>query len=223
MELGEKIRKARLEAKLSQRQLCGEEITRNMLSLIEHGAAKPSMKTLRYLARQLGKPVSYFLDESAEDPTVLAQSADILRQAAEALAGGKTIYAAQLLEQVSSPLLRREKLLLMARVPGTDLKKISDELPSLDDELLLRAKAALLSGDLDRCHSLLDACEEREVPSWLLLLGQLHMARSRWADAAACLEAAEASHPETVPLLEACFRELGDFQRAYNYACRQKG
>ena len=32
MELGEKLKQARLEAGLSQRQLCGEEITRNMLS-----------------------------------------------------------------------------------------------------------------------------------------------------------------------------------------------
>ena len=35
MELGEKLKQARLETGLSQRQLCGEEITRNMLSLIE--------------------------------------------------------------------------------------------------------------------------------------------------------------------------------------------
>ena len=47
MELGEKLRQARLEAGLSQRQLCGEDITRNMLSQIEHGSAKPSMKTLQ--------------------------------------------------------------------------------------------------------------------------------------------------------------------------------
>ena len=46
MELGEKIRQARLDAGMSQRQLCGDEITRNMLSLIENGSAKPSMKTL---------------------------------------------------------------------------------------------------------------------------------------------------------------------------------
>ena len=32
MELGEKLRLARLEAGLSQRALCGDEITRNMLS-----------------------------------------------------------------------------------------------------------------------------------------------------------------------------------------------
>ena len=63
MELGEKLRLARLEAGLSQRALCGDEITRNMLSRIENGAARPSMKTLRFLAARLGKPVSYFLEE----------------------------------------------------------------------------------------------------------------------------------------------------------------
>ena len=65
MTLGEKIKQARLEAGLSQRQLCGEEVTRNMLSQIENGAAMPSMGTLSYFARQLGKPVSYFLQEDA--------------------------------------------------------------------------------------------------------------------------------------------------------------
>ena len=60
MGLGEKLRLARQEAGLSQRALCGGEITRNMLSQIEHGTARPSMKTLQYLATRLGKPVSTF-------------------------------------------------------------------------------------------------------------------------------------------------------------------
>lgn len=63
MTLGEKILQARQEAGLSQRQLCGETITRNMLSQIEHGTARPSMDTLQYLAARLGKSVSFFLDE----------------------------------------------------------------------------------------------------------------------------------------------------------------
>lgn len=63
MDLGQKLRQARLAAGLSQRQLCGQEITRNMLSQIENGSARPSMETLRYLARQLGRPVSYFLED----------------------------------------------------------------------------------------------------------------------------------------------------------------
>ena len=63
MELGKRIREARLALGLSQRQLCGDEITRNMLSQIENGAARPSMDTLRYLAGRLGKSVSHFLEE----------------------------------------------------------------------------------------------------------------------------------------------------------------
>ena len=62
MSLGERLRQARLEAGLSQRQLCGERITRNMLSQLESGAASPSVATLSYLAARLGKPVGYFLD-----------------------------------------------------------------------------------------------------------------------------------------------------------------
>lgn len=68
MELGLRLKQARLEAGLSQRQLCGDTITRNMLSQIENGSAQPSMDTLRYLASRLGKPVSYFLEEDAASP-----------------------------------------------------------------------------------------------------------------------------------------------------------
>ncbi len=63
MEIGQLLKQARLEAGLSQRQLCGDVITRNMLSQIENGSARPSMDTLQYLAGVLGKPVSYFLEE----------------------------------------------------------------------------------------------------------------------------------------------------------------
>lgn len=68
MELGRRLKQARLEAGLSQRQLCGEEITRNMLSQIENGSARPSMDTLRYLAQKLGKPLSWFLEEETVSP-----------------------------------------------------------------------------------------------------------------------------------------------------------
>lgn len=63
MDLSHKIKQARLESGLSQRQVCGGKLTRNMLSLIENGNARPSMDTLQYLAERLGKPVSWFLEE----------------------------------------------------------------------------------------------------------------------------------------------------------------
>ena len=66
MALGERIKTARLEKGLSQRQLSGDTITRNMLSLIENGSAKPSMDTLRILAARLEKPIGYFLEEDVQ-------------------------------------------------------------------------------------------------------------------------------------------------------------
>jgi len=80
MDLGERLRQARQEAGLSQRQLCGDVITRNMLSQIENGAAKPSMDTLRYLAAQLGKPIGYFL----EDEAVTSPNQQVMAQARQA-------------------------------------------------------------------------------------------------------------------------------------------
>jgi len=65
MELSQRLKQARLEAGLSQKALCGDRITRNMLSQIENGSARPSMDTLRYFAQRLGKPLSYFLEEDA--------------------------------------------------------------------------------------------------------------------------------------------------------------
>lgn len=223
MELGQKIRQARLDAGLSQRQLCGEEITRNMLSLIEHGTAKPSMKTLAYLAQKLGKPMGYFLEEDALDHSELTASAEALRRGAEALEAGKHIYAEQLLEQVTAPQLLREKLLLCARLPGADLQKIGNQLPCLDEELLLRAEIALEQELLDRCKHLLMTVEDQSQPRWCLLYGKLSMAKKEWQKAAGELSRVEADFPEAVPLLEICYREMGDYQRAYEYACRQKG
>lgn len=63
MELGQRLRQARIEQGLSQRQLCGDVITRNMLSQIENGSARPSMDTLSYLSARLNKPISFFLEE----------------------------------------------------------------------------------------------------------------------------------------------------------------
>ena len=65
MELGEKLRQARMEAGLSQRAVCADAITRNMLSRIENGGARPSLETLQYLAARRGKPVSFILEEDA--------------------------------------------------------------------------------------------------------------------------------------------------------------
>ncbi len=224
MELGEKIRKARQEAGLSQRQLCGEEITRNMLSLIENGAARPSVKTLRYLSQRLGKPLSYFLEEQAEETTALLSSYVQLGKAEAALAQEKYIYAAQLLEQVTAPAFAREKLLLLGRIPGTSPAQICAQLPSLDGELLLRAGAALEGKELSRCEALLAAVEGREDPRFWLLRGMLCYEQRNYAQALEALTRVEEAYPrQTLPLLEECCKALDDYRGAYAYACKQRG
>ena len=84
MELGKRLKEARLALGLSQRELCGDAITRNMLSQIENGSAKPSMDTLKYLAGRLGKPMSYFLEEE----TVTSPNQAVMARAREAARAG---------------------------------------------------------------------------------------------------------------------------------------
>ncbi|MDE7297477.1 MAG: helix-turn-helix domain-containing protein [Lachnospiraceae bacterium] len=64
--LGHKIKEARLSKKLTQSEVVGNFITRNMLSQIESGTAMPSMKTLAYLASVLELPLSSLLAEERE-------------------------------------------------------------------------------------------------------------------------------------------------------------
>lgn len=266
MELGKKLLHARQEAGLSQRQLCGGVITRNMLSQIEHGTARPSMDTLRYLAGQLGKPVSFFLEEDAvlspnhammEQARKKQEAGEVqeawlilkgfqqpdpmlewewrylsfvtaLASAERAMAAGKYLYARQLLEQAEPfengiPGGKRQRLLLLGRVPDTDLPELVTELPSLDEELRLRAKAALLRGNAARAADLLSAAEDRGNPEWNLLQGRALLLQQQYALAKDYLEKAEETFPEQCySLLETCFRELGDFRKAYAYACKQR-
>ena len=148
MEIGMRIKQARLAAGLSQRQLCGEVITRNMLSLIESGKARPSMDTLTYLAGQLGKPVGHFLGEQSGS----------------------------------------EQAIALAR----------------------------------QCAEILDA-EPQRTAKWFLLRGQTAFSLGEYARAAEFLSRAEGKFPTVcVPALEVCYKELGDFKKAYEYACKQK-
>lgn len=109
MTMGEKIRQARQEARLSQRQLCQGIVTRNMLSQIENGSANPSLPTLQALAQRLGRSVQYFLEEG-EAPALLPTPRDdrqddslLLCWALAALRKQEPERAEHLLAAVESP------------------------------------------------------------------------------------------------------------------------
>lgn len=66
-QLGQKIRELRVKEGITQKELAGDKITRNMLSLIENGSASPSVRTLLYIAEKLGTPAGYFFSSSTAD------------------------------------------------------------------------------------------------------------------------------------------------------------
>ena len=148
-----------------------------------------------------------------------------LGAARQALAQGQEPFARQLLTEAVCPIapLERQRLLLLGRTQGADLCQIAAQLPSLDVELLLRAQAALHDGNRERAASLLAAAEDQKHPRWNLLQGQLLYEKRCYDRAIPCLTLAQTQYPELcLPILEICYRELGDFQNAYLCACRQR-
>lgn len=70
MNIGSKIKRLRLQAGLSQKQLAGDCVSRVMVSLIESGKANPSLRTINALAVKLGVPADTLLDVSEDSDTL---------------------------------------------------------------------------------------------------------------------------------------------------------
>ena len=237
MTMGQRILAARLAAGLSQRELAGEEITRNMLSSLEHDAANPSVATLRYLAARLGRPVSYFLGEDEASEAVAAfesgqwrrsrelmtaperkwlEPLALLREAEQAIAEDRMPYAVRLLEQLEgsvSPLygpeLRRKAAILRGRCGSfTDIPE--------DDALLLKAEHALADGRPEDAVRYLLARDDRGQ-QWHRLMAESLFHSGDYAGARDhYLQCPQTS--DIFSRLEICCRELGDYRMAYHYA-----
>lgn len=67
MNIGEKIRSLRVAKLMTQSELAGNQITRNMLSCIENGSAQPSLSTIRYIAKALNVPVGFLLADEGDE------------------------------------------------------------------------------------------------------------------------------------------------------------
>lgn len=74
MNVGEKIKKLRLEKMMTQSDVSGDRVTRNMLSLIEKGKAVPSMQTLTYIASRLNVSVGFLLADEKEERMLVKYS-----------------------------------------------------------------------------------------------------------------------------------------------------
>lgn len=237
MTMGQRIRQARMEAGLSQRELAGTEITRNMLSSLEHDAANPSVATLRYLSERLGKPVSFFLGEDGESEAVAAfregnyrrcrellQGAEkewlepvaLLREAEQAFSDDRIPYARELLQKLeglTSPLFGpgSARLAALLRVRCG----VSTEIPE-DDTLLLKARAAITDGRCDDAKRYLNAADHRDS-GWHHLMGECAFHAGDYAAAKDHYHRCEENY-DVRSRLEICYRELEDYKMAYFYA-----
>lgn len=124
MNLGEKIKAARLERHMTQKDVVGDYITRNMLSKIENGSATPSVKTLEYLAGALGLPAGYFMTESNGDELTPGSVSDARAQFSQ----GNYEACVHILESLDMDGgYRDEAMLLLARAKiGISKKAMSD-------------------------------------------------------------------------------------------------
>lgn len=241
MTMGQRILQARLEAGLSQRELAGGEITRNMLSGLEHDTANPSLSTLRYLADRLGRPVSWFLGEDSGSEAARAfargeyrrcrellragtesdwlEPLARLREAEQAVSEGKIPYARTLLEDLDGsrsalfgPELQR-KAALLARACGLDAV-IPD-----DGSLLQKATDAIAAGNAPDARRYLLAQDDRS-PEWDRLMGECAFLTGDYLEARRhfhrCEETFDVRHR-----LEICCREMEDYKMAYYYATKK--
>ncbi|MCL1823576.1 MAG: helix-turn-helix transcriptional regulator [Oscillospiraceae bacterium] len=75
--LGKRLKEARLSKKMTQSDVVGGYITRNMLSQIESGAAFPSIRTLEYLSGVLEVPMAELMSGIETERSGLSLAEDL--------------------------------------------------------------------------------------------------------------------------------------------------
>ncbi len=87
MTLGEKIRARRKELGLTQKDVAGTAVTRNMICAIERGDVSPSLATLAAIAETLSVPIEYLVSDEEDLTPYLVQ--DVLPKLRNAYAAGR--------------------------------------------------------------------------------------------------------------------------------------
>ena len=189
MTLGQKIKAARLEQGLTQKEVVGSYITRNMLSKIENDNATPSVKSLTYLANILGVPVSEFLNNTALSDGFIPDGLDEARM----LFRGKDYPGClESLERNPTAATSDEGYLLSAYACAAAMRN------AYDQGDMAAAKELAKSGLYYNQQSMYRA-PHLDLELNLLLAGKMEAERS-------------------MGLLEAVFHAAEDYKSAYHYA-----
>lgn len=77
-EFGKRLKKARIARRMTQSELAGNKVTRNMISRIENGFSVPSVGTLEYLAERLEVPISALVPQDGDGETLTVAKARFL-------------------------------------------------------------------------------------------------------------------------------------------------
>ena len=158
-------------------------------------------------------------DETFHEERQLLQMHLLLLKSRQALQNGQKPFAASLLRQALAleglyltDHLRRSFLILLGQA-GEPVC-----LPPEDDALLVLAEQA---DTPTRRLALLAAAEDHTAPQWNYLQAEAEFSLGRYADAAEHYAHCEQTQ-DVLARQEVCYRELGDFKQAYEYACRQR-
>ena len=136
MDIGKKIKELRTAKLMTQTELAGHEITRNMLSRIENGAALPSVGTVIYLSERLGVHPGVLLSDGDDDLVFVKNN--LLKNIKRALTDKNFSLCRDMCKE------------LLAY--GDD-----DEISLIMSEATLKyAESQLLCGGLHKCKYLLD-------------------------------------------------------------------
>jgi len=189
MTLGQKIKATRLEQGLTQKEVVGSYITRNMLSKIENDNATPSVKSLTYLANILGVPVSEFLNNTTLSDGFIPDGLDEARML---FREKEYLGCLESLERNPTAASSDEGCLLCAYACAAAMRN------AYDCGEMEEARALAKSGLRYNQQSMYRA-PHLDLELNLLLVGKMEVERS-------------------LELLEAVFRAAEDYKSAYYYA-----
>ncbi len=174
IELGKRIKEARIAKKMTQSELVGNFITRNMLSQIENGNAAPSIKTLSYLSAVLEVPLNELM------PSLTEGSLSQLSAAKEALLQGQEQKVIEMENRYPPELFDEFCALLSQAYRNLSKKRLNDsqylEAAQSAQKSIEHAGKGLYANDVIKSESILllkQAMEKYDVNS----LPSLHSAQ----------------------------------------------
>lgn len=91
MNIGEKLRRLRLQRNLTQEEMADRcELSKGFISQVERDQASPSIATLTDMLECLGSSLQDFFSETADEKTVYSQGDMFVKEDAETLRGSIT-------------------------------------------------------------------------------------------------------------------------------------